>query len=62
MNEPPPADSVMTAKNLGLTAQKVESHEYLETLTLSKQFSFFQTAPKTLRNFDGRTGLKDMLW
>ena len=35
MKAPPPADSTMMARNLGLTAQKVESHEDLETLTLS---------------------------
>ena len=35
MNAPPPADSVMTAMNFGLTEQKVESHEYFETLMLS---------------------------
>lgn len=35
MNAPPPADSTIIAKNLGLTAQNVESHEDFETLTLS---------------------------
>ena len=35
MKAPPPADSTMMARNFGLTAQKVESHEDLDTLTLS---------------------------
>lgn len=35
MKAPPPADSTMMARNLGLTAQKVESQEDLETLMLS---------------------------
>lgn len=35
MKAPPPADSTIMAKNLGLTAQKVESHDDLDTLTLS---------------------------
>ena len=35
MNAPPPADSTMMARNLGLTAQKVESQEDFETRTLS---------------------------
>ena len=35
MKAPPPADSTMMARNLGLTAQNVESHEDLETRTLS---------------------------
>jgi len=35
INAPPPADSTMMARNFGLTAQKVESHDDLETLTLS---------------------------
>ena len=34
-NAPPPPDSTMTAKNFGLTAQNVESHDDLETLMLS---------------------------
>ena len=35
MNAPPPADSTMMARNLGLTVQKVESQEDFETRTLS---------------------------
>jgi hypothetical protein len=35
MKAPPPADSTMIAKNLGLTAQKVESHDDFETRMLS---------------------------
>lgn len=35
MKAPPPADSTMIAKNLGLTAQNVESQDDLETRTLS---------------------------
>ena len=35
MKAPPPADSTMMARNLGLTAQNVESQEDLETLILS---------------------------
>lgn len=32
INAPPPADSVMTARNFGFTEQKVASHADLETL------------------------------
>ena len=32
---PPPADSTMIAKNLGLTQQNVESQEDFDTLILS---------------------------
>jgi hypothetical protein len=35
MKAPPPPDSTMTATNFGFTAQKVESHDALETLMLS---------------------------
>lgn len=35
MKAPPPADSTMMARNLGFTAQNVESHELLDTLMLS---------------------------
>ena len=35
MNAPPPPDSTITAMNLGLTAQNVESQDDLEILTLS---------------------------
>lgn len=35
MNAPPPADSTIIAKNLGFTAQKVESQELFDTLMLS---------------------------
>jgi hypothetical protein len=34
-NAPPPPDSTIMARNLGLTAQKVESHEALDTRMLS---------------------------
>ena len=34
-NAPPPAASITIAKNLGLTAQKVESHEFFVILILS---------------------------
>lgn len=35
MKAPPPADSTMIAKNLGLTAQNVESQLLLDTRILS---------------------------
>lgn len=35
MNAPPPADSTIIAKNLGFTAQKVESQLLFDTLILS---------------------------
>lgn len=35
MKAPPPADSTMMARNLGFTAQNVESHDDLDTLILS---------------------------
>jgi len=60
MKAPPPADSVMTARNLGLTEQKVESQEDFETLTLW-HWSFFQAVPNTFLNFEALTTRWDIL-
>lgn len=61
MKAPPPADSTMMARNLGLTAQKVESHDDLDTLMLSKHWSLFSPVPYTCRNLLERTTRKDIL-
>lgn len=55
MKAPPPPDSTMMAKNLGLTAQKELSHVTLETRMSSYIWSAFTGCPKTCRNLLWRT-------
>ncbi len=44
-NAPPPPDSTITARNFGLTQQKVESQEDFDTRMLSKHCSRFKFDP-----------------
>ena len=55
MKAPPPPDSTMMARNLGLTAQKELSHVTLETRMSSYIWSAFTGCPKTCRNLLWRT-------
>lgn len=55
MKAPPPPDSTMMARNLGLTAQNELSHVTLETRMSSYIWSAFTGCPKTCRNLLWRT-------
>ena len=58
---PPPAASITMAKNLGLTAQNDESHEFLVIRMLSKHSSFLCGCANTCRNLLCRT-IRNDIW